>query len=287
MNMTRTLLTASLALSIACDDADRTDVDSTDINSARQSEPTSPALALRAVQLVKATRVTSAVVRNNPLSPTEAAIDCVSVQASDIEELNSDCDVMPDTGYIVSLQGCELENGETFDAELLISTPDVESGDVNGANGGVDPTLVLAVAPVWMVNTQIQMANGTELSTCGIVDRQPIQTHEEYVMSVETHGQTTATFEVISEGTLGNEGMVGRRDTITRLDTSNPSQEVGRLLVQSRSEYSRYAMPSRGVVELTESGGQRVHFFPRLTQTDRVMWIPHRSEMQALNVSEL
>lgn len=286
MNMTRTLLTASLALSIACDDADRADVDSTDINSARQSETTSPVLALRAVQLVKATRLTSEVVRNNPLSPTEVALDCESVHASDIEELNSDCDVMPDTGYIVSLQGCELESGEIFDAEVLVSTPDIASGDLAVTNGAVDPTMVLAVAPVWMVNTQIQTEKGTELSTCGTVDRQPIRTHEEYVMSVKTNGQSTATFEVLSEGTIGNGGMVGRRDSITRLDSSNPSQEVGRLLVQSRAEQSRSAMPSRGLVELTESGGQRVHFLPRLTQTDRVMWVPNRSEVQALDVSE-
>lgn len=287
MNMTRALLTASLALSIACDDADRADVDSTEINSARQSGTTSPVLALRAVQLVKATRLTSEVVRNSPLSPTEVALDCESVQASDIEELNSDCDVMPDTGYIVSLQGCELDNGETFDAELLISTPDIASGDVLGANGAVDPTKVLAVAPVWMVNTQIQTEIGTELSTCGIVDRQPIRTHEEYVMSVKSNGQMTATFEVFSEGTIGNGGMIGRRDTITRLDSSNPSQDVGRLLVQSRAEESRFSMPSRGVVELSESGGQRVHFLPRLTPTDRVMWVPNRAEVQALDVSEL
>ena len=44
---------------------------------------------------------------------------------------------MPDEGYIVTLEGCEMDNGETFDAELVVSTPDIESGDIAAANSVV------------------------------------------------------------------------------------------------------------------------------------------------------
>ena len=152
MTLTRTLLSASLILTIACDDADRVDIDETQANSARQGLDATPERALRAVQIIKATRAASEVVRHNPLAPAETTLNCDSVVSVDVESLDSSCEVMPDEGYIVTLEGCEMDNGETFDAELVVSTPDIESGDIAAANSVVDPTRVLAVAPMWMAN---------------------------------------------------------------------------------------------------------------------------------------
>ena len=244
-----------------------------------------PERALRAVQIIKATRAASEVVRHNPLAPAETTLNCDSVVSVDVESLDSSCEVMPDEGYIVTLEGCEMDNGETFDAELVVSTPDIESGDIAAANSVVDPTRVLAVAPMWMASAQIITDTGTKITTCGTLDRNVFQSHEDYRLTIESTDGAFARYAVASTGRMGNGQVIGRTDRI-QLEASHPAEEVVDLSVRTRTEQVG-TIASGGVAELVQDGGENLYFRPRLTQQERVLWSPHRSIRRALDISEL
>jgi len=284
MTISRTLLTASLILTIACDDAERADIDENMAETARQGQEDNTEYAHRAIRTIQSVRAVSQVLRNNPLTPSNESPNCASVTSYELEELESDCDVMPESGYVVSLTDCEMAGGERFNAELLISTPDIASGDLANVNGAVDPIRVLQVAPDWMVQTEIVTENGITVSSCGYAHRGVLKNGASYTLDIDGQDGSYVSFNVETTSQNRTSQMSGRRDLIELREASHPDREIQRMTVRSNGDSEASLLPSRGVVRFEGQGAERILFRPIATENNRFVWSPNRRVRQQLDV---
>lgn len=275
----------ALLFAIACDDTQSTIDVNDEANASRANDEARVASAERAGYLVKTTQVIARVTQNNSLiGNPQSQLNCDEDISISLETLDSECENMPEEGYIATLTNCDMGNGDTFDAELIVSAHGLADSPLFMLGNEISPQIVLTGLPAYFTEIRVETDSGTNIQACGSVSRKIFRQNANYIVTIDTPEGSWATYELRSQTSNHLESYSREHAQLNLIDTSNLGAEIEAMEISSRRSSSAALLPQRGMARISGPESGRLFFRDNLSQNNSVIY---RGSSRYSNVVEI
>jgi hypothetical protein len=253
----------------------------------------------RAGHLIKAHRAVSLMTGQavvNPFSDPgeldQSLPNCVFERSVEIQAITSSCDTLGDFGYVIELDGCELENGNRFEGTITVTTPALDGYDPQNTDELDAIEQAVMQARSWQVDLQLTGAEGTDISACGEVHNGVFRGGHEFEMTVsnpyyasDEAAEQPARYYVDTVQ-RGRNARKGQRSRLILLDSARPDLEINEMEVWSSPNHSGSLLPNFGRARVHSLNGQSLFFSRRLSEEDTATTRPnfHHTELVEIPV---